>query len=440
MDEILATEYLKQGEVLLENGKHEYSLQYFKKAEQENPFNLGIYVGMGIAYTSMEQYGHAEESFLKALKVNSEEGKIYFHLGNINFLKDEKIKGIQYYNRAIVKGYDDSQLYFNLGIMYEEDGDEISAIRNYSKAIIKEPLRGEIRLRKAQLYIKQKKYLEAAQTLDEMNIECPDYFEGYHMKIRLYIDLGEYDKALDILGAAKKIFQEDSGFVLDQANLYANLNRFDDALQVLETEENRIGNKLDKRETAVERAHIYALKGNMQETINSLKAVKEASNEKIPPESDPEAEYFLLNCYINVEDYEQALACARSLKSIEEIGYYTIAAYYYEPYCLHKLHKEKESKELYQLGVEILRSHSLKFPHHLDAYVFRILCLKELKMYEKALELLDYIIKVKEDSGEFYAIRGMLLSEMGREEEAKEAKAKSRSLGGMTALLPANNE
>jgi tetratricopeptide (TPR) repeat protein len=263
MEAILATEYLKQGEVLLENGKYEYSLLYFKKAEQEDPFNAGIYVGMGIAYTNMDQYGQAEDSFLKALKVNSEEGKTYFHLGNISFLKDEKVKGIQYYNQAIAKGYDDSQLFYNLGIMYEEDGDEVLALRNYSKAIIKAPLRGEIRLRKAQIFIKQKKYHEAGQTLDDMTIECPDYFEGYHMKIRLYIDMEEFDKALEVLEEAKKVFPEDSGFVLNQSNIYASLNRFDDALEVLEVEENRMGNKLDKRETAIERARIYALKGDM---------------------------------------------------------------------------------------------------------------------------------------------------------------------------------
>lgn len=440
MNEILATEYLKQGEVLLENGKDEYSLQYFKKAEQENPFSSVVYIGMGIAYTNMEQYGQAEDSFLKALKVNSEEGNIYFHLGNINFLKNEKVKGIQYYNQAIAKGYDESQLYYNLGIVYEEEGEDILALRNYSKAIIKAPLRGEIRLRKAQLYIKQKKYHEAVQALEEMTLECPDYFEGYHMKIRLFGEMEEYDKSLAAVEEARRIFPEDSGFVLDQANLYADLNRFDEALEVLEAEEGRIGNGLDKREVAIERARIYALKGNMQETISNLIKAKEASNEKVPPESDPAAEYFLLNCYISVEDYEKALDSASSLKGIEEMGYYTLAAYYYEPYCLQKLQREKESKELYQVGVEKLRSHTLEYPHHLDAYFFRILCLKNLKMYDKALELSDYIIKVKDDSAEFYAIREMLLSEMGREEEAKEARAKSRSLGGITALLLANGE
>ncbi len=440
MSEVLATEYLNQGEVLLNKGKSDCSLEYFKKAERENPFNPGIYVGMGIAYTNMGEYEQAEDSFLKALKVNSEDGKVYFHLGNINLLTGEKVKGIQYYNQAVAKGYDDFQLFYNMGIFYEEEGEVVLALRNYTKAIIKAPLKGEIWIRKARIYIKEKRFHEAVQTLEEMDIECPDYFEGYHMKIRLYSEMKEYDKALNAAAYARKIFPEDSVFVLDQANLYANLSRFEEALEILETEESRTGNKLDKRETAIERARINILMGNMQGTIDSLKMAVKASGERIPPEDDPEAAYLLLNCYINTGEYEQALASARSLKSMEEAGYYTLAAYYFEPYCMRMLNQERESKELYQLGIEKLRSHSLQNPQTLDAYVFRMLCLKDLKMYEKALELSDYIIKVKDNSGEFYAIRGEILAEMGREEEAKAAKAKARSLGGLAALLIGDNE
>lgn len=438
MSETLATEYLRQGEVLLDNGKNEYSLEYFKKAEQENPFDSGIYAGMGIAYINMEQYVEAEESFLKALQVNSEDSKIYFHLGNINLLKGEKVKGIQYYNQAVAKGYTDSQIYYNMGIAYEEDGDEALALRNYSKAIIKNPLRGEIHLRKAQIYIKQKKYHEAMQTLDEMAIECPDYFEGYHMKIRLLNEMEEYDKAFEVIEEAKRLFPEDSGFILEQANLYINLKRLDEALEVLEAEENREGSQLDKREVALERARIHALDENIQETIRFLKVAAEASNEKIPPESDLEAEYLLLICYINMKDYENALIYARSLKSSEGMGFYTLSAYYYEPFCLQKLDREKEATALYQEGIEKLRSYSLMHPQNLDVYMFRILCMKELKMYEKALELSDYVIKVKDDSAVFYAVRGMILTELGREEEAKKDKSKSRALGGAAALLPAD--
>lgn len=440
MNEVLATEYLNQGKVLLDSGKSECSLEYFKKAEGENPFNPDIYVGMGIAYTNMKEYGQAEASLLKALKANSEDGKVYFYLGNLNLLKGEKVKGIQYYNQSVAKGYDDFQLFYNMGIFYEEEGEVITALKNYTKAIIKAPLKGEVWLRKARIYIKEKRFHEAAQTLEEMTIECPDNLEGYHMKIRLYGEMKEYEKTLNAVLQAREIFPEESAFVLDQANIYASLNRLGEALEILETEERRAGNNLDKRDTAVERARIYVLLGNMQGTINSLKMAVIASGERIPSESDPEAVYLLLNCYINTGEYEQALASAKSLRSMEEAGHYTLAAYYFEPYCLRMLNHEKESKELYRLGIEKLRSYSLQSPQTLDAYVFRMLCLKDLKMYEKALELLDYIIKVKDNSGEYHAIRGAILNEMGREEEAKTANAKARSLGGLAALLIEENE
>ena len=440
MNEVLAVEYINQGKVLLVSGKSENSLEYFKKAENEDPFNPDIYIGMGIAYTNMEEYGEAEEAFLKAIKVNSKDGKVYFHLGNINLLKGEKVKGIQYYNQAIANGYDDSQIFYNMGILYEEEGDVILALRNYTKAISKAPLRGEIRLKKAMLYIKQKKYYEAVQTLDDMTTECPDNAEGYHMIIRLYSDMKEFDKAHKAVKVAIDNFPEDPDFILDQANLYANQNRFEEALELLKTEGNRTESKIDKRRSAIEHAQIYALQGNMQGTIESLKNAVAASNAKVPPEADPEAEYLLMNCYITMGEYDQALSCARSLKDINTMGDYTLPAYYYEPYCLRMLNRETEADELYRLGIEKLRKYSLQNPNNLDAYVFRMLCLKDLKMYEKALELSDYILKVREDSGELYAIRGAILSEMGREEEAEEEKAKIRTMEGMAALLIQNNQ
>lgn len=440
MNEVLAVEYLNQGKVLLASGKSENSLEYFKKAENEDPFNPDIYIGMGIVFTNMEEYGEAEEAFLKAIKIDSKAGKVYFHLGNINLLKGEKVKGIHYYNQAIANGYDDSQIFYNMGILYEEESDVVLALRNYTKAINKAPQRGEIRLKKAMLYIKQKKYHEAVQTLDEMTTECPDNAEGYHMIIRLYSDMKEFDKAHRAVEEAIDNFPEDMDFILDQANLYANQSRFEEALDLLKSEENRAESKMDKRRSAIEHAQIYALQGNMQGTIESLKNAVAASGAKVPPEADPEAEYLLMNCYITLGEYELALSCARSLNSISTIGDYNLPAYYYEPYCLRMLSRETEANELYRLGIENLRKYSLQNPNNLDAYVFRMLCLKDIKMYEKALELSDYILKIREDSGELHAIRGAILSEMGRVEEADEAKAKIRTLDGMAALLIQNNQ
>lgn len=440
MDKTLALEYLQQGEILLGKRQYENAIIYFNKAEEEDPFKLEIYVDMGVAYANLEQYDDAENCFQKALKVDKEVGVVYFHLGNIYFLKDDKSKGMQLYNLAFSKGYEGAQMYFSLGLMFEEEGDNVLALRNYSKAIIQDPLRADARIRKARLFIKNKQYPEAIQTLDEMIMACPDIFEGYHLKFMVLNINGEFDQAQQVLDKARKLFPNDLGFVLDQADLYSSLKRFEDALTLFDETEIMNQDGLDKHRVAMERARISALMGKMDKTIIYLKEAKRISGEMEKPYIDSEANFFLMNCYINIENLEDALNCARELKEDESSGYYGLSAYYYEPYCLQKLLRNDEATDLYQKGAETLRDRSLKHPNNTDCYLFRILCLKELKRYNKALELADYLLMVNADSAEVHTIRALVLSEMGREEEANKEKAKARSFGGILTALPANQK
>lgn len=430
MDKTLALEYLHQGELLLGKKNYESAIQYFEKAKKEDPFNIDIHINIGVAYANLDQYDNAEKSFLNALKVNKELGVVYFHLGNIYFLKDDKAKGLQHYNLAIAKGFEEAQMYFSLGLMFEEDGDNLLALRNYSKAILLDTLRPDARVRKARLYIKNKQYPEALQTLDELIVACPDIFEGYHLKFQILNGNGEYEKAQQVLDKARKLFPNDLGFILDQAEMYTSLKQYNDALALLEEAEKKDQGGLDKHAVAMERARISALMGNMENTINYLKEAKKISSESEEPYFDSEATFFLMNCYINIENYSEALACSKELKEDENYGYYYLSALYYEPYCLQKLQQGKEALELYQKGVEILRNYSIKHPGNTDCYIFRILCLKELQQYDKALELSDYLLMVREGEAEIHALRAIILTAMGRLEEAKKEKEKAREIGG----------
>lgn len=437
MDKTMALEYLNRGEILLSKKNYENAIDYFKKAEKEDPFNIDVYIDMGISFANLEQLDNAENCFLKALKVDKEVGIIYFHLGNIYFLKDDKSKGLYFYNQAMAKGYEGAQMYFSLGLMFEEDGDNLLALRNYSKAILFDSLRADARIRKARLFIKNKQYPEAIQTLDEMIMNCPDIFEGYHLKFEVLISNGDFEKAQEVLDKARKLFPNDLGFILDQAELYSSMKQFNNALTLLEEAEKKDQGGLDKHGVAMERARISALTGDMDNTIIYLKEAKRISAERENPYFDSEATFFLMNCYINIEDFVNALDCSRELKEKVGSGYYQLSAYYYEPYCLQKLQRSSEAMDLYQKGTEALREYSLQHPGNTDCYFFRILCLKELKRYDKALELADYLLMVKEDAAEVHTIRAIVLSEMGREEEANKEKAKAREFGGILEGLPA---
>ena len=93
--------------------------------------------------------------------------------------------------------------------------------------------------------------------------------------------------------------------------------------------------------------------------------------------------------------------------------------------------KEAEAKPLYQQAISDLRAISLQNPGYIDSYVFRILCLKDLKQYDKAIELADYLVAIQEELAEAHMIRAIVLKEMGREAEAQEEKERAKSLGGM---------
>lgn len=442
MNKTLAQEYFQQADVLLNSRKYKYSIIYYEKAVKEDPFLYEAYIHMGIALTNLEQYESAEENFHKALMVNKDNGTGYYHLGNINFLRDNSTKGREFYQLAISKGYENAQIYYNIGLAFEEEGNFVLAHRNYAKAIHMEPLRDDIYVRKIRLYLREKENMEALQVVDEMLIYCPDIYDGYHLKVSILKSMGEYEKAKEILFYAKEMFPKDVAFDLDEVQIYIEQKHYEDALKLLNQAEKKDNNNYHAFGIAMQRANVYAMMQDMNGTILFLKAAKKVSLDKKMLDNVPEINFFLMNCYINLEQYEEGLSYARELKEMtgenKNTEIYRLSSYYYEAFCINKLNRKDEAYIRYQKGNEYLRNYSLKHPENMECYVFRILCLRELKMYDKALELADYMVLVKDETAQAHTMRAMILTEMGLEDEAKEEKKKVQSLGGILSKLPLN--
>lgn len=441
MENINVQEYLMQANALMGQENYEGALQFLEKAEKEDKFNLDIYVTKGVAYANIENYVNAKKEFEKALKVNKKEGVVYFHLGNIELLSGNKAEGIGYYNNAIAYGYDEAQLYFSLGLMYEEDGNDDLAIRNYSKATLRDPIRADIRIRKIRLYIKNKHMQEALQALDELMLANPDVFEGYHLKFLVLVDMGKLAEAEKVLTGAMNLFPKDVGFALDKASLLITQKEYQAALSYLEEIERTMETEPDdRRSIAMERARIYALLEDMKKTIESLETARTISLLKEPPFLDLEALYLLMNCYLNEEDNHKVIECARELKKAEGEEYYSIAAYYYEPLALKNIGKSEEAKKLFKEAVSYYRNISLQHPGNMDSYAFRIMSLREISEYDKALELAEYLVMMKGDLAESHTLKATVLEDLGRTDEAKIERNIAVSCGGILAELPANNQ
>ena len=432
MDKMMCQEYLTQGQTLMSQGKYETALSFLAKAEQEDKLNIEVYLTQGVALANLDRLDEAKEVFEKALKVDRKSGIAYFHLGNIEMLQGDRGRGIEMYNAAVANGFDDAQVFFTIGLTYEEDGNDELALRNYNKAIHKDPLRPDARIRKIRIMIRNGRPEETLKAIDELILACPDVFEGYHLRFTLLLEMGKLPEAEKTIDSAIAMFPKDTGFALDKATLMTAKGQYEQALAYLDDiEANMAVDTTVQHNMAMQKARIAANQADMDRTIQYLECAKQVSMAVDPTNVDREAEYLLMNCYISSEQFDKALDCTRALKNKDNPDHFALSAYYYEPFILMRQGKEAEAKPLYQQAISDLRAISLQNPGYIDSYVFRILCLKDLKQYDKAIELADYLVAIQEELAEAHMIRAIVLKEMGREAEAQEEKERAKSLGGM---------
>lgn len=427
MDQLEVQEYLTQGAVLSGQEKYEEALRYYRKAEAADPMNLEVYLSQGIACANLNRLEEAKTQFRKALKIDRSSGQAHFHLGSIAILEGDIAKGFEEYNQAVSSGYDNAQIYYSIGLLHEENGDIDMAIRNYSKAISRDALRPDIRVRKARLLIQGGHYPEAVQALDEMILTNPDVFEGYHLKFTTLMQLGKLEEAEKTLADATALFPKDPAFVFDRVALLAEQKRLDQALALLEELEG--GEETDRsvlHRICMERAQLCAANDRLDGAIEALEQARSLSGEE--GEFDQEALFLLANCYLAKERYDLVLDFARQLLEKGEEGYIKETARYFRPFALKKLGRMEEALPLYEEAVREYRSQSLAAPGNLDAYLLRIMCLRDMEKYEKALELADYVAELQPERAEPRLLRVTVLEAMGRKEEAEEEAERLRAL------------
>lgn len=408
----------QQATMLMAVEKYNEAITYLEKAKELDPMEKETYLNLGNAYANLEDYEKAIDCFKKIILIDKKEPMAYFNLGNISFLIDEIEKGIEYYNKAIANGFEEGILYYNLGMVYEQIGNILFAIRNYSKAISKEPLNAEYRLKQIALYIVNDNLEEALEALKEFNQYCPDVFEGYHFAFQIYLSQGKYDEAESIINRAIELFPKDVSLFYDKIKLINIKGDSKKALEMIDQAEKMEGFEVEARNLSFEKAKIYAQK---EDVDNSIKYLERCISYE-EGYTDYEVRFFLMNAYLAIENYEKVYENANSIAGDENgPSEYIMAAMYYKALSLKKLGKDEEATNYYKEISKLFRSITISNPQNMDAYMFRILCHKDLKEYDKALELIDYITLLKEDNAEVYAIKSSIYEELGKKEEARQA-------------------
>ena len=366
-----AEEYNQQGRVLYSMDKYEDAISFYLKAEKEDPMLIQTYFNLTESYVMLDRFDEAKKALKRAQLINKNNGEIFFHLGNIALLEENVDEGKQHYAKAVSLGYTNPYIYMNLGSAYEDLGDLESALSSYNKAIQLDKHFASAWLKKLELYLAQEQYSEALSVSDSMIELLPDKFEGYHYKFAILMELGSKADAKAVL--------DESFYEAPESADYARLK-----VQLLLKQE-------------------------------KLTEASELAEKTLANTFDEELNFLLTNIYFSLEKYSNAVTSTeRTIGEKSHSSYYFTALYFNA--LAHKRMGE-DATPLFSSAIKEFRIACSKNPGMVDLYIYRALCYREIKDYERAYEMVDYILAISDDAPEALLIRSEIDKDLGKMDE-----------------------
>ena len=404
-----AQEYINQGAVLYGEDKFADARIYFEKAAAEDQMNDEAYILIAQTCIMQDDYAAARENLKKALLLDKKNGLTYFHLGNVDAAKE-------HFTKAISLGANSVDIYLTLAAAEEESRDYDKAMTYYDKALAVDKYNGFARLRKIQLFLMHGRMPEALKACDQMLETCPEVFEGYHYKAGVLCELNRPAEAKALLDTALERFPDDADLYYDMVGVLQQLGESETALAMLEekvpiTEDNAL--EYHKR-----KAQLYMGMLRVDAALEELKPVYDA-------EHDPESGYLLACIYMSREDYASLLEVTQQMVDTQELDSYYYAALYYRAIALQRLGRTADGEQALREANVLFRAECAKKPGQMELYMYRAMCHKELQEYQKAMDMIDYLLRAAPENGEVYLLRSRIYEELGEKEKAAADKAKA---------------
>lgn len=414
----------QQGVALFRAGNVEAALEKYQQAMDIEPMLADSYRNMGDLYLATEKYQDAKNYYKKALLIEKN-GEIYFQYGNACFLNDEPHEGLEYYNLALSAGFDSDEMFFFMGMAYEHMNDDAMALRYIQKAIAKNPSRPDYKVKKISVLLRMNMMEEAKEAVEELLRNDPELYDGYHMKTAILLEEKKYPEAILCAKEAAERFPDDADLMYDYANATALSGAYEQALQIVSNAKQMKYFEDAKARFCFLESEICAELGNMDRAI-------EKCDECISLETEQDffsdARFMRINLALAKNDFESALQHAEQFieKGARDSYYY--AALYFRPFCLSKLGKEEAAEKYYKEAISLYRMATLQNLEAFDAYLYRAMCLKEIRQYEETLKLLEFIENMSNQIAEVHTIRADVYKLTGKEGLAKEELEKAFQL------------
>jgi tetratricopeptide (TPR) repeat protein len=195
-DPLYSLTLMRQGSVLLEQGRFEEALDRFQQADKVAPGNATTANMIGLCQMKLGDYSGALASFSRSLELvplytdaRNNRGAVYMAMGQLHLSEVDfvAVLGDSTYPRR-------KQVFYNLGLVYLQQGQLGAAEENFRRAILLPNPVFEAYLRLAELAQRQGELAQAKSLLEEATLNFPESTE-------VKLELG---KVLVLMGRSKE--------------------------------------------------------------------------------------------------------------------------------------------------------------------------------------------------------------------------------------------
>lgn len=211
-----------KGNDLVINDQTAKAKAYFLESLKYNPKNTAAYLGLGSAYTDLDQRDEALASYEKALSGDSKLTEVYLPLGILYFQKGEIAKADDLLTKAIANGADTAETEVLVGQIRMSQNRNDDALAAFTRAKTLDPANAEASYFTGEVMLRQGKQSDAVTEYQKAIALRANYFEAYVGSGQADLELKRYPEAVAAYKAAVRIKN-------DNAIAYAGLgeaNRF----------------------------------------------------------------------------------------------------------------------------------------------------------------------------------------------------------------------
>lgn len=416
MDNEIFNDHISQGIALMSATNYSAAKAEFEEAIRINVRSAEAYTHLGNACANLGKLDDALAAFKNALVVEPNSAETLFSIASIYLMKNDRLRAVEYYNKAEEAGFKRAELYQILATIFFEIHDSAQALRNITKAIAVAPFDGEARVLKARIYLADNRYDEALDTLEDMQKVLPDAFEAYDLRAQIYSGLGKNEDALKVAEMGCSRFPNDAVLALTKLKVLVAMQDDSTALELVESMKKMPQYDAVAKESVLQEAIIYLRKEDATTAIKILTAV----NEKLG--GDPDVLYVLLDLYGKLDNHEMTSAIADKLIALNPNYFYLYTAKFFKAHSAEHMGKTDSAKAQYRKLTSELRKATINIPSFYEGYIYRLLCHTRIGEFDKALSLADYIENLHPDRADGHAYRHYIYKTMGDVEKAEAEK------------------